>query len=86
MPGQAPIHTTDKRGFGNILQQLHRKYYVPGRKHFSDTQILKLYNKIKYMLNYLLGDGYSSTKTVDFTPIIQGQEEQAELPPVSYSI
>lgn len=42
---QVPIYTVEKSGFRNLVQQLDRKYDMPGRNYFMYNEIPKLYTE-----------------------------------------
>ncbi|XP_075719862.1 E3 SUMO-protein ligase ZBED1-like [Rhinoderma darwinii] len=44
---QVPIFTVEKSGFRNLIQQLDRKYDLPGRNYFMYTEIPQLYSEIQ---------------------------------------
>ncbi|KAL1250025.1 hypothetical protein QQF64_021030 [Cirrhinus molitorella] len=44
---QVPIYTVEKSGFRNLVQQLDRKYDMPGRNHFIYNEIPKLYTETR---------------------------------------
>ncbi|XP_044155948.1 E3 SUMO-protein ligase ZBED1-like [Bufo gargarizans] len=44
---QVPVYTVEKTGFRNLVQQLDRKYDMPGRYYFVYTEIPTLYTEIR---------------------------------------
>ncbi|XP_069821004.1 E3 SUMO-protein ligase ZBED1-like [Dendropsophus ebraccatus] len=42
-----PFLTVEKSGFQNMIKTLDPRYEVPGRKHFTQTEMPKLYDKVR---------------------------------------
>ncbi len=47
---QIPISVVDKTGFRNLAEQLDKRYEMPRRKYFSETEIPTLYNETRSVL------------------------------------
>lgn len=47
---QIPISVVDKTGFRNLVEQLDKRYEMPRRKYFSETEIPTLYNETRSVL------------------------------------
>jgi len=47
---QAPIYTVEKSGFRNLVQQLDKRYNMPGRNYFMNNEIPKLYTETRNLI------------------------------------
>ena len=74
-----PFYTVEKPGFKRMLRMLDPKYSLPLRKYFSDTEISRLYSKLKegvvkpavqrcwlFHSNYWLVDQLCQTPVLEF--------------------
>ncbi|XP_040278097.1 E3 SUMO-protein ligase ZBED1-like [Bufo bufo] len=59
-----PFLTVEKRGFQNMIKTLDPRYEVPSRKYFSQTEMPKLYDKVREQVkNELRSIKYYATTT-----------------------
>ena len=47
---QVPIYTVEKTGFRNLVLALDRKYDMPGRNYFMNTEIPQIYNETNQVI------------------------------------
>ncbi|KAK0155080.1 Zinc finger BED domain-containing protein 1 [Merluccius polli] len=60
-----PIYTVEKPGFQHLLHTLDPRYKLPGRKHFGEVVLPRMYNTTRAKVTNKLGDVQFFSATTD---------------------